>query len=464
MVTLDEAKNYLHDRSRQAFFIALGVFCCILSVAGPILTDAISAPDALGVSFMMLLIAVAVGLFVYPAVKMKRWDFLKQEPCATDFATTNYVQSEREHYRATHALLLTIGIALCILSILPPILMDALTPKMWRLDADDFGAALMFLLVAAGVFMIVLCSITNGSFSRLLHLNESGSVGANFVPNQQKTKSPKGLIAALIVIGVITICCIIGGSVYHLLRWIPGYSGISSSDSSRVNYNEVLEDFSEISIDGSVFDITIESGTEYRLTYDCDSKLVPTVSVEQGVLTIKQPKSHSTGINFGVTVNHSKMTLTVPSDRVLNSIDVFSDVGDISISDLTASTASVSSNVGDITLTGCDFSQIDVMADVGDVTLGNCSFDSGSADSDVGDILLTGCAFRQMELTGDIGDIDVRSDTDLSGAKLSLETDMGDVSVNGTSHSKGFEQQYKDSDSDCSLTAETNMGDITVVY
>jgi hypothetical protein len=43
----------------------------------------------------------------------------------------------------------------------------------------------MFLLVAAGVFMIVLCSITNGSFSRLLHLNEGGSVGANFVPNQQ---------------------------------------------------------------------------------------------------------------------------------------------------------------------------------------------------------------------------------------------------------------------------------------
>jgi DUF4097 and DUF4098 domain-containing protein YvlB len=82
----------------------------------------------------------------------------------------------------------------------------------------------------------------------------------------------------------------------------------------------------------------------------------------------------------------------------------------------------------------------------------------------VGDIFLTGCTFRQMKLTGDIGDIDVRSDTDLSGAKLSLETDMGDVSVNGVSHSKGFEQQYKDSDSDCSLTAETNMGDITLMY
>jgi hypothetical protein len=268
----------------------------------------------------------------------------------------------------------------------------------------------------------------------------------------------------LIVITVITVCCIIGGSVYHLLRWIPGFSGTSGSDSSRVSYNEVLEDFSEISIDGSVFDITIESGTEYRLSYDCDSKLVPTVSVEQGVLTIKQPTNHSTGISFGVTVNHSKMTLTVPSDRVLNSIDVFSDVGDISIINLTASTASVSSNVGDITLTGCDFSEVNVMADVGDVELGNCSFDSGSADSDVGDILLTGCRFRQIELTGDVGDIEVRSGTDLSSAKLVLETDMGEVSINGISHKESFQQERSDKDSDCSLTAETSMGDISVVY
>jgi hypothetical protein len=463
LVTLDEAKSYLRDRSRQAYFIALGVFCCIISVAGPILTDAVSAPDVLGVSFMMVMIAVAVGLFIYPAVKMRRWDFLRQEPCTTDFATTNYVQNEREHYRTTHALLLTLGIALCILSFLPLMVLDELNPKLGRLDVDDFGAVLMFLLVAAGVFMIVLCSITNGSFSRLLHLNEGGSVGANFVPNQQ-TKSPKGKIIALIVITVITVCCIIGGSTYHLLRWIPGFSGIAGSDSSRVSYNEVLKDFSEISIDGSVLDITIESGTEYRLSYDCDSNLVPTVSVEQGVLTIKQPKNRNTGISFGVTINHSKMTLTVPSDRVLNSIDVFSDVGDISISDLTASAASVSSDVGDITLTGCDFSQIDVMADVGDVTLGNCSFDCGSADSDVGDIVLTGCGFRQMELTGDVGDIEVRSDTDLSGAKLMLETDMGEVSVNGISHKKEFQQERSDKDTDCSLTAETSMGDISVVY
>ena len=43
----------------------------------------------------------------------------------TDFATTDYIHHEMEHYKSTHALLLTIGIMLCILSVVPPILLDA---------------------------------------------------------------------------------------------------------------------------------------------------------------------------------------------------------------------------------------------------------------------------------------------------------------------------------------------------
>jgi DUF4097 and DUF4098 domain-containing protein YvlB len=69
-----------------------------------------------------------------------------------------------------------------------------------------------------------------------------------------------------------------------------------------------------------------------------------------------------------------------------------------------------------------------------------------------------------MELTGDMGDIEVLSGTDLSGAKLMLETDMGEVSVNGISHKESFQQERSDKGTDCSLTAETSMGDISVTY
>jgi hypothetical protein len=185
ILTLDEAKQYLKDRSHQAYFVALGVFCCIFSIAGPILADGMKTKDSYGVSFMMVLIAIAVGLFVYPTMKMRSWDFLKKESCTTDFSTINYVQNEQDSYRTTHALLLTIGIALCILSILPVTITDEFNVLLWRVTTETIGEILMFLLIAAGVFMIVLSNITNAGFTRLLRLNKDKSVEGNFVPNQQ---------------------------------------------------------------------------------------------------------------------------------------------------------------------------------------------------------------------------------------------------------------------------------------
>ena len=185
MVSLEEVKNYLSDRSRQACKIALGVFCCIVSITAPIFTDAISTSDALGCALMMVLIAIGVALFIHPAITMRKWDYLKKEPCSIDFATTGYVQDRKEHYRSTYALLLTVGIILCVLSFLPFLITDGLNPKFGRLDMESLGAVTMFFLIGIGVFMIVLGCNVNSSFSALLQLNDATTVGGNFVPNQQ---------------------------------------------------------------------------------------------------------------------------------------------------------------------------------------------------------------------------------------------------------------------------------------
>jgi hypothetical protein len=185
ILTLDEAKQYLKDRSHQAYFIALGVFCCIFSVAGPILADGIQTKDSYGISFMMILIAIAVGLFVYPAIKMRSWNYTQNESCTMDFSTINYVRNEQDRYRTTHALLLTIGIALCILSIVPASATDYFNIKLWRLTTETIGEVLMFFLIAAGVFMIVLGNIISASFTRLLRLNKCDGVEDNFVPDQR---------------------------------------------------------------------------------------------------------------------------------------------------------------------------------------------------------------------------------------------------------------------------------------
>jgi hypothetical protein len=134
---------------------------------------------------MMVLIAIAVGLFVYPAIKMRSWNFMKEESCTTDFSTINYVRNEQDRYRTTHALLLTIGIALCILSIVPVEITDEFNIGLWRITTETIGEILMFFLIAAGVFMIVLGNIINASFTRLLRLNKCEGIEGSFVLDQR---------------------------------------------------------------------------------------------------------------------------------------------------------------------------------------------------------------------------------------------------------------------------------------
>jgi hypothetical protein len=115
----------------------------------------------------------------------------------------------------------------------------------------------------------------------------------------------------------------IGGTTYYMLGWFSGTSDISGNDSVHISYDKSLEDFSKISIDGPVVDITIKSGPDYRLSFRGVSDLEPTDSVEQGVLTIKQPNRTSLGLNIN---NNCEMTLTVPTDSKLDFIDISSDV------------------------------------------------------------------------------------------------------------------------------------------
>jgi hypothetical protein len=72
-----------------------------------------------------------------------------------------------------------------ILSIVPVAITDEFNIRLWRLDAETIGTILMFFLIAAGVFMIVLGNIINASFTRLLRLNQCEGFEGSFVLDQQ---------------------------------------------------------------------------------------------------------------------------------------------------------------------------------------------------------------------------------------------------------------------------------------
>jgi hypothetical protein len=168
ILSFEEAKAYLNAYEKHAFLIALGVFFCIISVALPAAFDGSDFSAAL----MFIPIAIGVGLFVYSGNCISQnWNYLKQGSYATDFSTTEYIRGERQRFKNSYAIMLTVGVMLCILSLVPPIVIDS--------------AELLLFLVAAGVFFIVMAAIRMGSYNYLLQLNGRDTIGGNYVPNQQ---------------------------------------------------------------------------------------------------------------------------------------------------------------------------------------------------------------------------------------------------------------------------------------
>lgn len=212
---MEEAAAYLKKNAHRAYLIALGVLLCIISPVGTIFADALndntvfssSAADAFGVLLLFVCVAAAVGLFIFASFELNKWDYLKKQPYCIDFATAKYVQAQKDAYRTTHAMLLTVGIMLCILSVVPSAVLDSfdLDYGFW----DDFSGAFVLIFVAIGVFMIVLTCIKDGGFQDLLKLNAPGTVGSSFVPSQQETvQYDNPTVAAVMSVFWPTVTCL----------------------------------------------------------------------------------------------------------------------------------------------------------------------------------------------------------------------------------------------------------------
>lgn len=204
IIKSDEVKSYINDSIKFGYMIGLGVFLCITSVCGPIFTSEFTS-EGLGIVYMFLSIAIAVGLFVFNGLAMKKWDYLNNKLNSIDYATASYVQEQKESFRMVKAMMITIGVILCIMSVVPLIIFDMLSNiKIFEV----MGPVLLFVFVGIAVFLFVTAGVRDGAYDRMLALNGEGTMGANFVNSQKEPKYKNKKVKEIMSIYWSVITCI----------------------------------------------------------------------------------------------------------------------------------------------------------------------------------------------------------------------------------------------------------------
>ena len=166
-VTMEQAARYLALRKACAPKIALAVAMCI---ASPVVIIFLSAmADAglggisedlaagLGVSAILVLVAIAVGMFLSCGAMTKEFDFLEKEPFETEYGVSGMVRERRKAYEPTASRCTILGVVLCILAVVPLMLGVGLA-------SSDVAA----LLVACGVGVLVWSGTYTGAMDQLL--------------------------------------------------------------------------------------------------------------------------------------------------------------------------------------------------------------------------------------------------------------------------------------------------------
>lgn len=192
LLSLEETKQYLKDIVKCSQLIAVGVLLCIISPVIFIVMDAYSQSshsdsagilDMFGLFMLFFSIGAAVGLFIITGVIKGKWQQIRRRTVGIDFHATDYIKTQLEGSRSSHALCLSLGCMLCIMSVMPPILIDAVLPTEFWFQCS---AAFVLILAAIGVYLIVFTCNRNAGYHSLLALNGKGTIGSSHVPESAK--------------------------------------------------------------------------------------------------------------------------------------------------------------------------------------------------------------------------------------------------------------------------------------
>lgn len=167
-IPFEDVIEYMDAKRKSILIRAAGIFLCIICVIFPILTKTFNMQNSTGAILMFISIGVGiVGITLSNSI-LEEWSYIKKEPCSIDAVSIDYLKNKLRDFTPTYSVLSSVGVLLCILCFVPCIFFGQLEEE----GMKQIGAALMFVFVGAGVFMMVYAKNMKRAFHKLLNIDQ----------------------------------------------------------------------------------------------------------------------------------------------------------------------------------------------------------------------------------------------------------------------------------------------------
>lgn len=460
MLSMDRVKEYLSMNNTRAILTPLGIALCILSVVSPILAYILpDALDVIGAGGMFGIIAIAVGLFIFSGIKSKEFAEVKNKECSLSIEGAEYVRNERRGFKNSYGLMSSFGIGLCILSFLNPILLDKIP-----FINSNVGAAMMFVFVALGVFLITSANTRMNGYDRLLALNESGKMSEEFVPkSDRKVNKAPIIICSIIAIAVV----VISAGVRFVIPFVTGVF-IKDDIIDTVATTYELTDGDIVDMQGEVNSIKLdlkacEVAFEVKdgsglmgIEYSGDKRLKPEVTFENGKLVATQKNKQS--FSF-YSINSPRLTITLGTDVYLDNLEMNINAGDINMKNVKGDYLFGDFNAGNIVIKNCTFNKADLDADAGNIQIDDSSFKILKIDTNAGNVQIHDTDLETVEVNSDFGNVEIKGLDDVDAYDIDCDVDAGSIQVGRSSSGRHYSSKGTGAGS---IKVEVDAGNIEI--
>ena len=461
MLSMDRVKEYISMISTKAILLPLGIALCILSVVSPILADILPVDiNIIGAGGMFGIIAIAVGLFIFSGIKSKEFAEVKNKECSLSIEGAEYVRNERRGFKNSYGLMSSFGIGLCILSFLNPIILD----KIPFIDSN-VGAAMMFVFVALGVFLITSANTRMNGYDRLLALNESGKMSEEFVPKaDRKVNKAPIIICSIIAIAVV----VISAGVRFMLPLMGIFIKDDIIDTVATTYelsdggNAVVDAKGEVKsikldLNACAVNFEVKEGSGLMgIEYSGDKKLKPEITFENGKLVATQKIQKSFSIR---SYNSPNLTITIGTDVNLDSLEMNINAGDIKMKNVKGDYLFGDFNAGNIIIKDCTFRKADIDADAGNIQIDDSDFKELKIGTNAGNVQIHDTALVDVEVESNFGNVEIKGLDDVNAYDIDCDVDAGAIQVGN--HSTGRNYTSKGTGAG-SIKVEVDAGNIEI--